>query len=262
MISVSVPADHAVAAYEAMAPYYDAFTADLDHAVWVPVLDRLARAAGADGGTVLDVACGTGKSFTPFTTLGWTVDGCDLTPGMLARARARGGARSLWLADMRELPTWRAYDLVVCLDDALNYLLSDAELRNAFAGFARNLRQGGVLVFDLNTLYAYATFFTRPHVMETPGEVVICEGLARRDPPPGSRASLRITHFAETEAGEWRRAVADHHERHHPAQTVARLLDTAGFELLDAHGQDHHAVLQGPLDEAVHWKSLWVARRL
>src|SRR3954453_11861920 len=127
--------DPAVAAYERMAPYYDLFTASYDYERWLPKLGALALDPGLEGNRLLDVACGTGKSFAPLLARGYEVVACDLSPAMVAEARRRagGGAEGL-VADMRDLPVLGSFDLVTCLDDSLNYLLSESELAAALAG--------------------------------------------------------------------------------------------------------------------------------
>src|SRR5690242_4342384 len=99
------PRDHALAAYEALASHYDAFTAHHDYAAWTRDLEALARRHGLSGRTLLDVACGTGKSFAPYLERGWSVVACDGSPAMLARAADRADGRvPLHVADMRALP--------------------------------------------------------------------------------------------------------------------------------------------------------------
>ena len=60
---------------------------------------------------------------------------------------------------MRTLPELGAFDLVTCIYDALNNLLSGDQLRAALEGFARNLRPGGLAIFDANTLHAYRVWY-------------------------------------------------------------------------------------------------------
>lgn len=49
---------------------------------------------------VLDFGCGTGISGAAMTKAGFrTIDGCDLSAGMLARARSKGVYRKLWQTD-------------------------------------------------------------------------------------------------------------------------------------------------------------------
>ena len=132
-------------AYERCAHYYDLLTADYDHDAWLASVDALARKAGFAGDRVLDVACGTGKSAAPMVRRGYRVSACDLSPAMVRRARLRlGGSATVFVADMRRLPEGLAVDLLTCLDDALNYLLSFDDLVVAISGFARALAPSGV----------------------------------------------------------------------------------------------------------------------
>src|ERR1700733_7934630 len=147
----------ALSAYEAIAPYYDALTYEYDYKRWLDALERLALDHGLSGRRLLDVGCGTGKSFEPLVNRGYRVTACDLSPAMVARARAKApdGAHVL-VADMRRLPTTLgAFDLVICLDDTINYLLSVRELIDCFRSVRALLDPGGVVVFDVNTLMVY-----------------------------------------------------------------------------------------------------------
>src|SRR5919199_6068691 len=148
MEALLVP-DQAQAAYDGLAEHYDAFTAGYAHERWLDALARLAREHGLRGRRLLDVACGSGKSFLPMLARGYEVVACDLSPAMVACAREKAGdAADVVVADMRELPALGRFDLITCLDDAVNYLTTERELGAALHGFARSLRRGGVAVFD------------------------------------------------------------------------------------------------------------------
>jgi len=53
--------DPTQAAYEALAPFYDAYTHSYDHERWLANLEAVAIGLGLRGRRLLDVACGTGK---------------------------------------------------------------------------------------------------------------------------------------------------------------------------------------------------------
>jgi len=147
-------------AYEAIAPVYDDFTAHHDYELWMGNLLPKAYRHGLRGRRLLDVGCGTGKSFLPMLKRGWEVTACDISPSMLGLARAKAGdAAWLSVADMRKLPEFGEFDLVWALDDAVNYLLSGEELGEALSGMKANLAPDGLLMFDVNSLQAYRTFF-------------------------------------------------------------------------------------------------------
>src|SRR5436309_1151821 len=122
----------ALEAYDALAAHYDLLTARYDHARWWQALDERLRRYGWTGGRVLDVGCGTGRSLVPLLADGVEAVGCDLSAAMLRQARRRLGSRvPLHQADMRMLPDLGRFDLVLCLDDGINYLLTETDLHAA-----------------------------------------------------------------------------------------------------------------------------------
>ena len=71
-----------------------------------------------DGGEpALDVACGTGRLLVPWLRAGLDVDGCDVSPDMLAlcreRAEGEGLSPQLYAQPMHELQLPRSYRTVV-----------------------------------------------------------------------------------------------------------------------------------------------------
>src|SRR5438067_491847 len=122
--------DPAVAAYELLAPFYDLYTHDYGHEEWLANIEAIALGHGLDGHRLLDVGCGTGKSFLPMLARGYDVTACDISPRMVERAREAGDAfgAEVFVADARELPEVGPFDLAMALDDALNYVLSGEEL--------------------------------------------------------------------------------------------------------------------------------------
>src|SRR5262245_43562562 len=114
------------AAYDALAPSYDLLAADYDHAHWVGRLLDWAREHDLRGQSALDVACGTGKSFVPLLDAGFEVLACDESRGMLAVAATKiPDPRAVLCLDMRSLPVLGSFDLITCIDDALNHLLTE-----------------------------------------------------------------------------------------------------------------------------------------
>src|SRR3954453_22182152 len=186
--------DQALAAYDGLAAHYDALTEGHDYERWIDALERLAIAHGFAGRRVLDVACGTGKSFVPMLDRGYEVVACDLSPEMVSRAREKAAGRSarVLVADMRVLPRLGAFGLLTCLDDAVNYLASEGELRAALEGFARNLRPGGLAIFDANTLGTYRSRFGGDEAVEAGGMHFRLRGEGSPDARAGELTSLSI----------------------------------------------------------------------
>ncbi len=84
---------------------------------------------------------------------------------MIALAKDRAKSAKLkadfMVEDMRSLPFEGEFDLVTCFFDSLNYMLSVADLQDAFVGAYRALRPGGFYIFDMNTIYGLAVDWMR-----------------------------------------------------------------------------------------------------
>jgi SAM-dependent methyltransferase len=103
------------------------------------------------GQPALDVACGTGRLLLPFLRAGLDVDGCDISPDMLAlcrdRAERAGLAPRLYAQAMHLLDLSRHYRTIfICGAFGLggNRHLDQQALRLIF----EHLEPGGVLVMD------------------------------------------------------------------------------------------------------------------
>ena len=212
---MTVGADPIAVGYDALAPAYDTLTEGYDYDRWLAEIERLARAHGMCGRRVLDVACGTGKSFLPLLRAGYAVTGCDISRAMLDRAAAKAPGVPLHQADMRALPVFGEHDLVTCLDDALNHLLTTEELTGALRGIRANLAPGGIAVWDLNTLAAYG----ESHMIATGEPFVVRHGKAG-PPEPGMRVEVVVHVFRERAEGCWQRSESRHEQRHWPVVEI------------------------------------------
>jgi SAM-dependent methyltransferase len=248
-------------AYEAIAPVYDDFTAHHDYELWLGNLLPKVRRHGLRGHRLLDVGCGTGKSFLPMLSRGWEVTACDISPAMIELARAKAGtAVQLTQADMRRLPKFGEFDLVWALDDAVNYLLSAEEMENALSGMRANLAPDGLLMFDVNTLQAYRSFFAEVQQVERGGRRLIWRGQGSAHTPPGSISEARFE--AEVKAGRATEIETHvHRQRHFPEAEMLQLLEAAGLECLDVFGHGFDAVPHQPVDELVDSKAVYISRR-
>jgi SAM-dependent methyltransferase len=245
--------ENAERTYEAMAPVYDTFTAHHEYDLWTADLLKILEHHGLQGKRLLDVACGTGKSFLEMLPRGWRVTACDISPSMLERAREKAGdAVELSVADMTELPEFGGFDVVWALDDAVNYLLNTEELRRALAGMRANLATTGLLLFDVNTLRTYRTFFAETEVVEREGRRLVWRGLTAPNAPPRSICESRL----EVDSV----ALLTHRQRHFPQTDVLAALEAVGLDCLDVYGLGIDGVPHQPLDETTHTKAVYVAK--
>jgi SAM-dependent methyltransferase len=122
--------------------WVDTYEQTVQDAMDIELLERLEQVDWA--GEVADLGCGTGRTGAWLAERGAiAIDGVDLTPEMLARARERGVYRELVEADVAHtgLPS-DAYDLVVTslVDEHL------PDLRPLYAEAARVAKPSGTYV--------------------------------------------------------------------------------------------------------------------
>lgn len=249
-------------AYEGTAVAYDDFTAHHKDEEWIADLLAALKDHGLDGSRLLDVGCGTGKSFLPMLPRGWAITACDISPSMLERAREKASeAVRLEVADMLALPKFGSFDLVWALDDTINYLLSTEELERTLARMRENLARTGLLLFDVNTLRAYRTFFSETTVVERSGKRLIWRGLATPDVPPSSICESGLEVVSDDRGAKSGEAtVFTHRQRHFSRGEVLAALERAGLECLDTYGIFTDGIRQQPLDESIHTKAIYIAR--
>ncbi len=251
------------AAYASLAPHYDRFTDGYDHEQWLTEIEARARTAGLRGRRSLDIACGTGKSFAPLLARGYAVTACDLSPEMVEVARQKFGdqVEDLFVADMCELPRLDLFDLVTCLNDAVNYLLAEDELESAFRCAAALLAPDGVYAFDVNSLKTFRAGFTQTFVREDDGGLFCWRGEAAGPLRAGDAAAATLEAFVEIDEGLWHRASSRHVQRHHPPAAIRAALEAAGLECAAVAGQRPGGHLDDHVDEAEHIKVVYFARR-
>lgn len=245
-------------AYDSIADQYDLFTAHHDYDAWLDSLIPALESHGLSGRRMLDAGCGTGKSSLPMLRRGWEVTACDYSAAMLAQldAKSRGEIRTVH-ADLRDLGELGRFDLVLCLGDVLNYCAATTPLATVLAGLRRNLAETGLLLFDLNTLTTYRTFYAETQTVEAGPRTVIWRGLGDGRAEPGTRAEA-VMEIHSGDDAEPTRAI--HSQRHRGEAEVRGALEASGLECLDVSGHGFDGILQRPLDEDLHTKAIYIAK--
>lgn len=99
--------------------------------------------------SALDLGCGTGLCGPLLRPIAEAIEGVDLSPAMLERARSGGAYDTLIEADLAEhlQRTPRRHDLIVAAD----VFIYVGDLEPVFAGVRRVLDPGGLFVFSIET---------------------------------------------------------------------------------------------------------------
>lgn len=145
-----------VPAYRISSSLYDRLVGLCLHENWRENFERLERRYDLDLTRVADVACGTGLITEYLAERGSEVFGIDNSLGVLrvAASRLRGKKGVILLRqDICHLSLPCRVDTVICATDSLNHLLREEDVILALASFRRVLREGGRLLFDVNTAW-------------------------------------------------------------------------------------------------------------
>jgi SAM-dependent methyltransferase len=118
-----------------------------------PAVEFYRAQAERQGGSVLELGCGTGDKVLPIAAGGRPCVGVDLSADMLAEARRKAFERGVaveWVqGDMREFDLGRTFDLVFIAANSLLHLHDAASLASCFESVRKHLAPGGRFVFDV-----------------------------------------------------------------------------------------------------------------
>src|SRR5438128_10938568 len=101
---------------------------------------------------VLDIACGTGPHLIRLAERGYRMAGLDLSRQNVAflaeRLEAKRLRADLIVGDMTDFRLAKPVDAALCMQDSQGHLLTNEQLLAHLRSVARNLRRGGLYVFD------------------------------------------------------------------------------------------------------------------
>jgi SAM-dependent methyltransferase len=138
-----------LAGYERFAPFYDEVMDDPAPRA-ARVVDAIERfRPGAM--SLLELGCGTGAMLERLTAVPALV-GLDRSSEMLRIARAKVPGAAFLQGDLSSFAFGRRFDVVICVFDTLNHVLAFERWLSAFDAVASHLVDGGLFVFDVNTI--------------------------------------------------------------------------------------------------------------
>ncbi len=128
----------------------------------MPLYVDLARQTG---GSVLELACGTGQLTIPISWDRRPTVGLDLSKAMLTAARRRASATSssatFVQGDMRDFSLNREFDLIFVARNSLLHLLSAEDVVATFTAVRKHLSSDGIFAFDI--FNPNVRMLSRPH---------------------------------------------------------------------------------------------------
>jgi SAM-dependent methyltransferase len=133
--------------YGIPAEYYDVVYGSKNYEREAHVVRRIVAERRPGAQTILDLACGTGAHGLHLSRY-YEVDGLDLNPGFLTRARERNPRGRYCEGDMRDFALDRLYDVVVCLFSSIGYVQTLGNVRKTLVCCREHLAEGGLVLVE------------------------------------------------------------------------------------------------------------------
>ena len=227
-----------MSSYNALAPFYDRLTEDVNYSAFAAFYRQIFTYYGVSPKLILDAACGTGTLTRLLAEKGYEMIGVDQSFEMLSVAAEKmadmeESARPLLLNQpLQELDLYGTVDAALCSLDGMNYI-APAELEPAFQRIHLFLEPGGVLIFDVHTPEKLRKLDGEMFLDET--EDVFC--VWRAEYEEKQRACFYgMDLFSRADDGLWRREWEEHVEYAHEPEALKKLLTGAGFEQIKIFG--------------------------
>ena len=165
--------------YDEMASQYDKLFQDWQATTHeqAAVLEKIFQENNFDrNAKILDCACGIGTQAIGLARLGYCVTASDISDGELAEAEKRARQNGVRIrfahADFCALEKTfsEAFDIVICMDNALPHMLSSAALESAIRSITSRIAPGGIFVAsirDYDALLASKPPYSPPYIHKT-----------------------------------------------------------------------------------------------
>ncbi|WP_191560769.1 class I SAM-dependent DNA methyltransferase [Metabacillus idriensis] len=162
--------------YKGFAAIYDELMKEAPYELWTEFLHESMATFGNGGIKVLDLGCGTGEISIRLKQKGYDVTGIDISEEMLSIAFQKTAEHGLSIPyfqqDMRSLDELaQTFDGIFICCDSLNYLETEEDVRAALTAAYKQLVPGGILVFDVHSLYKINEIFAEATFAENGEDV-------------------------------------------------------------------------------------------
>ena len=165
--------------YDNMASEYDKLFLDWQASTreQADILNKLFQNYGFDKTEkILDCACGIGTQSVGLSLLGYDVTASDISDAEIAEAKKRVADNSVNIrfehADFCALSDTfsEQFDIIICMDNALPHMLTEADMASAVKSITDRLAPGGIFVAsirDYDTLLMDKPPYSPPYIHKT-----------------------------------------------------------------------------------------------
>ena len=222
--------------YEDFSYIYDKLSFDLDYKGYANNILELVEKYNIKKENMLELAAGSGMLTNYFFDEFKNIDALDISPDMLnvfANKYDNDNVNLIYY-DMVEFENPGKYDLIVILLDSINYVTDPKELKKLFTNCYKNLKEDGLLVFDINSEYKMTEIFgSNCYVYEYEDIFYTWDNFYEDD-----LVDMHLNFFVENEDGSYDRIYEYQQERIYRTNEVTKMVEQAGFKDVKTYDED------------------------
>lgn len=222
--------------YESFAYFYDDLTGNVNYKELSEYFDTLIKKHSNGGRLLLDLACGTGSLSFELAKKGYDVVSVDASEDMLSEAMNKPhtfGNPTFLNQTMQELDLFGTIDSAVCCLDSINHLSSEEDVKKAIERVSLFMNEGGVFIFDVNTLYKHQEILgNNTFVYDT--DSVYCVWQNAFDEQDGS-VNISLDFFETQEDGSYERYDESFSEYFYDDVFLGKTLYENNFKVLEKY---------------------------
>ncbi|MBL7574894.1 Methyltransferase domain-containing protein [Peptoniphilus asaccharolyticus DSM 20463] len=213
--------------YRDFAAVYDELMWDFDYEKVYKFIKSTVEKNSKEFKKCLELGCGTGN-LTEFIVEDFQVDAIDLSDEMLAVAANKIMNKNVhfYKQNMQNLMFEGNYDLVVSSCDSINYILEREELEKLFKWVYDHLNDGGMFIFDINSIYKFETM-KETYVDESDGVFYIWENFYDEE----ERLNTYSVNFFKEEGELYERFYEEHVQRAYGTDYLIDMLKKIGYKV-------------------------------
>ena len=131
--------------YGKMSRLYDVFYNKKDYKKEAVFISHFLK----DNSHILDAGCGTGSHCKELTALGYTTDGFDLSPDMIAITKEKVNG-NFTVASLLDFSSKIHYDAIISFFAVFNHLENYKDFERALSNLKDCLKPDGIIILDLH----------------------------------------------------------------------------------------------------------------
>ena len=225
--------------YSSFAPFYDALTENVDYKKRAEYIGEILAKFNIKDGLLLDLACGTGSLSVEFSKMGFEVIATDASPDMLSEARNKAmeaGENILFLCQkMQETDLYGTVRAIVCSLDSINHLENADELRKTFRVLKNFIDDGGIMVFDVNTVYKHREVLgNNTFVYDEKDVYCVWQNSLCSD---GVTVGINLDFFVKEENGLYNRYTENFKEIAFTDEEITYAAESSGFKIVEKYAE-------------------------